>query len=67
MMSSVLKHSKNDFIKMHNAGKLAAEVLDYVDDFIEPNITTNYLNDLCHQFIIENVFNLQLCPKCSYL
>ena len=54
MMSSVLKHSKNDFIKMHNAGKLAAEVLDYINDFIEPNITTNYLNDLCHEFIIKN-------------
>ena len=53
-MSSILKHSKNDFVKMHNAGKLAAEVLDYINDFIEPDITTNYLNDLCHQFIIEN-------------
>ena len=39
---------------MHNAGKLAAEVLDYINDFIKPDITTNYLNDLCHQFIIEN-------------
>ena len=53
-MSSIIKHSKSDFIKMHNAGKLAAEVLDYINDFIEPDITTNYLNDLCHQFIIEN-------------
>ncbi len=53
-MSSILKHSKKDFLKMHNAGKLAAEVLDYINDFIEPDITTNYLNDLCHQFILEN-------------
>ena len=53
-MSSILKHSKKDFLKMHNAGKLAAEVLDYINNFIKPNITTNYLNDLCHQFIIEN-------------
>ncbi len=53
-MSSILKHSKKDFLKMHNAGKLAAEVLDYINDFIKPDITTNYLNDLCHQFIIEN-------------
>ena len=53
-MSTILKHSKKDFLKMHKAGKLAAEVLDYINDFIEPNITTNYLNDLCHQFIIKN-------------
>ena len=31
-MSSILKHSKKDFLKMHNAGKLAAEVLDYIND-----------------------------------
>ena len=53
-MSSIIKHTKEDFIKMHNAGKLAAEVLDYINDFIEPNITTNNLNDLCHKFIIKN-------------
>ena len=53
-MSSILKHSKKDFLNMHKAGKLAAEVLDYINDFIEPDITTNYLNDLCHQFIIKN-------------
>ena len=53
-MSSILKHSKKNFLKMHKAGKLAAQVLDYINDFIEPDITTNYLNDLCHQFIIEN-------------
>ena len=53
-MSSILKHSKKDFLKMHKAGKLAAEVLDYINDFIEPDITTNYLNDLCHKFIVKN-------------
>ena len=53
-MSSILKHSKKDFLKMHKAGKLAAQVLDYINDFIAPDITTNYLNDLCHEFIIKN-------------
>ncbi len=53
-MSTILKHKKKDFLKMHKAGKLAAKVLDYINDFIKPDITTNYLNDLCHQFIIEN-------------
>lgn len=53
-MSSIIKHPKKDFLKMHKAGKLAAEVLDYINDFIEPNITTDYLNNLCHDFIIKN-------------
>ena len=38
-MSSIIKHPKKDFLKMHKAGKLAAQVLDYINDFIEPNIT----------------------------
>ena len=53
-MSSVVKHTKNDFLKMRKAGKLAAETLDYINDFIKPNVTTNFLNNLCHEFIIKN-------------
>ena len=33
-MSSILKHPKKNFLKMHKAGKLAAQVLDYINDFI---------------------------------
>lgn len=39
---------------MRNAGSLAAEVLDYIYDYVKPNITTNELNNLCHEFIIKN-------------
>ncbi len=47
-------HSPEDFIKMRQAGKLAAQVLDYITSHVQPEVTTNYLNDLCHNFIIEN-------------
>lgn len=47
-------HSSADFEKMRKAGKLAAEILDYITPFVEVGITTNYLNDLCHKKIIEN-------------
>ena len=47
-------HSPKDFDKMRSAGKLAAEILDYITDFIEIGITTDYLNTLCHNKIIEN-------------
>ena len=47
-------HKPEDFIKMRAAGKLAAEVLDYITDYVSPEVTTNYLNDLCHDFIIKN-------------
>ncbi len=47
-------HKSEDFEKMRKAGKLAAEILDYITPFVEVGVTTNYLNDLCHKKIIEN-------------
>jgi len=39
---------------MRRAGQLAAKVLDYVTDFVNPGVSTEYLNDLCHKYIIEH-------------
>lgn len=51
---SITIHKPDDFIKMRAAGKLAAEVLDYIAEFAKPNVTTNYLNDLCHEYIVSH-------------
>jgi methionyl aminopeptidase len=51
---SIKIHSKQDFEKMRVAGKLAAEILDYIANFVQPNVTTDYLNNLCHNKTIEN-------------
>jgi len=47
-------HKPEDFIKMRAAGKLAAQTLDYITEFVNVGVTTNYLNDLCHNFIISH-------------
>ncbi len=47
-------HSEGDFIKMRAAGKLAAQTLDFITGYVEPGVTTNYLDNLCHEFIISN-------------
>lgn len=47
-------HQSADFSKMRIAGKLAAQVLDYITDFVKVGVSTNYLNDLCHDFIIKH-------------
>ena len=39
---------------MRRSGKLAAEVLLMIHPYIKPGVTTNQLNDRCHDFIIEN-------------
>ena len=54
MNNHIERHSKDSFLKMHDAGKLAAEVLDYITDYVKPNVSTGYLNDLCHEFILKN-------------
>lgn len=47
-------HGPQDFKGMRAAGKLAAEVLDYITEYVKEGVTTNYLNDLCHKFIVDN-------------
>lgn len=39
--------------KMRVAGKLAADVLEIIEPFVKPGITTNKLNDICHKHIVE--------------
>jgi methionyl aminopeptidase len=53
-MSKITIHHSEDFAKMRAAGRLAAEILDFIAEFVKPEVTTNYLNDLCHNKIIEN-------------
>lgn len=47
-------HSKSDFEKMRVAGRLAAQTLDYITQYVAPGVTTNQLNDLCHNFIVQH-------------
>ncbi len=47
-------YRQEDFIGMRKAGKLAAETLDYIKPYIVPDVSTDYLNQLCHEFIISN-------------
>lgn len=47
-------YKPEDFPKMRKAGKLAAQVLDMITPHIKPGVTTNQINDLCHEFILKN-------------
>ncbi len=54
MTEHIQIHNKDSFLKMRNAGQLAAEVLDYITDFVSIGVSTEYLNKLCHEFILDN-------------
>jgi len=45
--------TQDEIEKMRVAGRLAAEVLEMIEPHVQPGITTNELNDLCHQYIVE--------------
>jgi methionyl aminopeptidase len=49
---SVKIHNSEDFIKMRAAGKLAAQILDFIAPYVKAGVTTNSLNNLCHDKII---------------
>ena len=38
---------------MRVAGKLASEVLDYITPFVKPGITTEELDKLCHDYMVD--------------
>lgn len=39
--------------KMRVAGKLAAEVLEMIEPFVVPGVTTDELDQICHDFIVD--------------
>ncbi len=46
-------HGPEDFEGMRRAGRLAAETLDFITPHVEPGVTTEELDRLCHGFILD--------------
>ena len=47
-------YNSMDFKSMRKAGCLAAKTLDFITKYVKHGITTEKLNNLCHNFIINN-------------
>jgi methionyl aminopeptidase len=45
--------NREEIEKMRLAGRLAAELLDYVTPYVRAGVTTGKLNDLCHAYMVE--------------
>ncbi len=50
---SIQIKSADEIEKMRIAGKLAAEVLEMIAPYVTAGVTTNYLDQLCHDFIVN--------------
>lgn len=46
-------HPASAYEPMRKAGALAARVLDYIAPFVKPGVTTDELNTLCHDYIVQ--------------
>ena len=47
-------HGPAEFEAMRRAGRLAAEVLDFITPHVTPGVTTLILDDLCHKYITDH-------------
>lgn len=53
-ISEILIHGAKDFQGMRKAGKLAAQTLDFITPYVKAGVTTDELNQLCHQYIVDH-------------
>lgn len=51
-MSIIIK-TDSEIEKMRVAGKLAAEVLEMIEPYVVPGVTTNELDQICHDYIVN--------------
>ncbi len=47
--------NKEEIEKMRVAGRLASLVLDMIGDEVKPGVTTGFLNQVCHDFIVNDL------------
>ena len=45
--------SKTDIEKMRIAGKLASEVLEMIGQYVKPGVSTEELDQICHDYIVK--------------
>ncbi|WP_126444501.1 type I methionyl aminopeptidase [Sulfuricystis multivorans] len=50
---SVTIKTPEEIEKMRIAGRLAGEVLDYIEPFVKPGVTTEELDRLCHDYMVK--------------
>jgi len=50
---SIMIKTADEIEKMRVAGRLAAEVLEMIAPYVRPNVTTDELNQICHDYIVN--------------
>ncbi|HQY23138.1 MAG TPA: type I methionyl aminopeptidase, partial [Gammaproteobacteria bacterium] len=60
-MSHIKIKSDDEIVKMRVAGRLAAEVLEIIEPHVKAGVTTLELNDICHNYIVNEQNAIPAC------
>ncbi len=52
---SIKLRNEDEIARMRVAGRLAASVLEMIGPHVEPGITTEELDRICHRFIVDEL------------
>jgi len=53
MTNNIKLHNNEEFDNMRKAGRIAADCLDYITEYVKPGISTSEIDKLCHNFQIS--------------
>ena len=51
--STITLKTEQDIEKLRISGRLAAQVLEMIGEYVKPGVSTEYLDDICHDFIVN--------------
>ena len=47
--------TEQDIEKLRVSGRLAAQVLEMITAYVKPGVTTEYLDEICHEYIVKKL------------
>ena len=62
---AVLTKSPEEIDKMRVAGRLAASVLEMIGEHVQPGVTTDELDRICHDYIVNEIDCIPACLNYS--
>jgi len=63
MSSEVKAKTPDEIAKMRVAGRLAGEVLEMIGEHVRPGVSTDALDALCHDYIVNVQKAIPRLPK----
>ena len=53
--SAITIKTEQDIEKLRISGRLAAQVLEMIGEYVKPGVSTEYLDDICNDFIVNTL------------